>query len=66
LDAWAAASDRLNHHWWQAQADAIAFAMRQVAELSAEAEKKTGIPSSGSLDSTTETTPEKDSLLLSN
>ena len=54
LDAWAAASDRLNHHWWQAQADYISAAMKKVAELSAEAEKKIGIPSDGSPSSTME------------
>lgn len=61
LDAWAAASDRLNHHWWQAQADFINAAMKRVLELDEEAQKKTGMPLNGSVTPTTETTPEMDS-----
>ena len=57
LNKWAAASDRLNHHWWQAQTDYVKSALLKMKEMSDEAQKKIGTPSPGSPPSTTVPTP---------
>jgi hypothetical protein len=53
VNNWVAASNRINGHWWQAQSDYVQSMLAKYAELTAEQEKKIGIPSNGSQQSTT-------------
>lgn len=58
IDAWAAASEKLNRHWWQSQADYVKKALQRITDTLTEPDqKKTGTLSSGSQNSTTEMKP---------
>lgn len=55
IDRLAAASQELNSHWWDRQTSYMRTLREKIEEMSAEAQKKTGMPLTGSQNSTIQT-----------